>query len=775
MTPLALTEQACQQQAAVDSAADGEAAGRGGVVAAAYEHPFGPWRRRYTVALVSVIAALLCADQNLLAPNLSAAAAYFGLNEHQKDTILGGYLMAAFFLVGAPAALLCGYLADKHNRVLLLAAIIIIGEAPCLCTYWVTRLWQFFVLRMLTGVAVGGCFPLVFSLLGDLFPVSQRSAMAALVQIAVGAGIGGGQIAVGAGIGGGQIAVGAGVGGGQIAVGAGIGGGQLLAGLVGPATNWRVPFVVLAAPSLLLALLLMATVQEPPRGAFEEALRGQLAAGAAYSESISWRKVRRLLAIPSNWIIILQGLPGCLPWGGLPGCLPWGVMQTYINDYLHLNKGYSVEKATVVILLFGLGGGVGVLAGGAAGQLLYNWRKESMAVLTGLSVLAGVGPVYFLVNADLQLPATASGAFAGATSSLLSITGPNLRAIMININTPETRGVALALQSVTDDLGRGLGPVIVAGFINEEQMQQRLTKTAGAALQQIQVMQSGGTMGGEAGEPLSVHAGSSNGSSSVAAAGVWNEGRARLLQGSDPAATTVSRQPHPERDGSQQLLLEGGGSGGCGSADLGMHGSGGGFGGGGADAGVQGSRDGKGESPAWQEWRQRRRRQGRLWGCSLEKHAIVAAVEGAAAGEAVAGVGSAGAVAAAEAAGEAAGRQAGRAGWTLVDVRLASDFDAMSNSTWDNIKKLAMASFAMKATERDPDFVDTFCQTVKKNSKVLLMCAVDPERAFGRESRSLKAIYELYDAGWSLSNIRHVEGGFQEWKYQGLPLAGDEE
>jgi hypothetical protein len=31
-------------------------------------------------------------------------------------------------------------------------------------------------------------------LLSDLFPVSQRSAMAALVQIAVGAGIGGGQV-----------------------------------------------------------------------------------------------------------------------------------------------------------------------------------------------------------------------------------------------------------------------------------------------------------------------------------------------------------------------------------------------------------------------------------------------------------------------------------------------------------------------------------------------------------------------------------------------------
>lgn len=58
----------------------------------------------------------------------------------------------------------------------------------------VTALWQFFLIRMLTGIAVGGCFPLVFSLLGDLFPISQRSAMAALVQIAVGAGIGGGQV-----------------------------------------------------------------------------------------------------------------------------------------------------------------------------------------------------------------------------------------------------------------------------------------------------------------------------------------------------------------------------------------------------------------------------------------------------------------------------------------------------------------------------------------------------------------------------------------------------
>ncbi|KIZ04154.1 major facilitator superfamily MFS-1 [Monoraphidium neglectum] len=368
--------------------------------------------------------ALLSADQNLLAPNLTAAANDFGLDSHQKDTYLGGYVMAAFFMIGAPSAIICGWLTDKVNRVHLLFAIIIIGQGPCLCTYFVTTFWQFLVLRMLTGVAVGGVFPLVFSLLGDLFPATQRAAMASLLQIATGLGIGAG---------------------------------QFIAGIVGPATNWRIPFVLVAAPALLLALIMVATTREPPRGAFEEALRHQYAEGHAYEETISWAKAKQALRSPSNWVLITQAIPGCLP---------WGMMQTYFNDYLSQEKGFTVQVATLVLLLFGLGGGVGIIAGGAAGQLLYNWRKEAMPVMAGACIMLGVAPVYYLINVDLQaagVPATlAMAALAGA---VVSVAAPNLRAAMLNVNEPETRGVALALQSVTDDLGRGLGPIIVAAFI----------------------------------------------------------------------------------------------------------------------------------------------------------------------------------------------------------------------------------------------------------------------------------------------------------------------
>lgn len=53
----------------------------------------------------------------------------------------------------------------------------------------------------------------------------------------------------------------------------------------------------------------------------------------------------------------------------------------------------------------------------------------------------------------------------------------------------------------------------------------------------------------------------------------------------------------------------------------------------------------------------------------------------------------------------------------------------------------------------------------------------DQDRAFGRESRSLKAAYELLQAGWRPgSNMVFLEGGVQQWRYQGLPMAdGTEE
>lgn len=71
------------------------------------------------------------------------------------------------------------------------------GEGPCLLTYLVTSYWQLFVLRALTGISIGGCLPLVFNLLGDLFDAQHRANILSGVLIATGAGTAIGQALAG--------------------------------------------------------------------------------------------------------------------------------------------------------------------------------------------------------------------------------------------------------------------------------------------------------------------------------------------------------------------------------------------------------------------------------------------------------------------------------------------------------------------------------------------------------------------------------------------------
>ena len=54
------------------------------------------------------------------------------------------------------------------------------------------------------------------------------------------------------------------------------------------------------------------------------------------------------------------------------------------------------------------------------------------------------------------------GFFTGFT---IAITGPNVRAMLLNVNTPETRGSIFALYNLADDLGKGFGPVIISLLI----------------------------------------------------------------------------------------------------------------------------------------------------------------------------------------------------------------------------------------------------------------------------------------------------------------------
>ena len=87
------------------------------------------WRHYYSLGLLLVTMGSLYADQNVMAPNLSAIAADLGFDAAERDWKLGGEISVAFFVLGAPAALLIGFLADHVNRYVLFVPLTrIIGQ-----------------------------------------------------------------------------------------------------------------------------------------------------------------------------------------------------------------------------------------------------------------------------------------------------------------------------------------------------------------------------------------------------------------------------------------------------------------------------------------------------------------------------------------------------------------------------------------------------------------------------------------------------------------------
>ncbi len=440
------------------------------------------WQRRYTLILYSMTTVLLFADQNLLAPNLSAAADEFGFDNNQRDKKLGGDIALAFFILGAPASFVVGCAADSDYlpRSFLFGLTVLIGEGACFLTYFTKSYAGLYVTRALTGFSVGGALPLLSSVLGDWFPPGERSKVMASVGIGTGLGI---------------------------ALGQGI------SGFMGPIYGWRSPFLVVSLPALIIAVLVMTTVKDPERGASEIARLDVVdqyesneteqaphlsnpvdndSAGSPTDRSdslndnagvkmelnfqllLSWIKpssyashfqtTKELFQTKTVVLTLIQGAPGCVP---------WGIVNTFLNDYLSEDCGLSVQEATTLILMFGLGNFFGMVIGGAGGDVLYKKDSRYPVILSGTMAILGCIPLWVLVNTiyiDEDDYITIATAVKTGTIALLAgigsgVTGPIVKATLQNVTLPTARGQAFAFLNTFDDFGRGLGPVFVAALI----------------------------------------------------------------------------------------------------------------------------------------------------------------------------------------------------------------------------------------------------------------------------------------------------------------------
>lgn len=361
---------------------------------------------------------ILRADQMVMSPLIPDIQNEFAIGDYEI-----GLIGSAFTLVAAIVTLFWGYLSDKYSRKWLLVSAVLVGEIPCLLTAFARSYEELLILRIFTGVGIGGLVPVAFSMLGDLFTEKQRPRAQAWYQ------------AMGA-------------------VGTLVG--MVAAGFIGPALGWRVPFIIVSLPNFFFILAIIFGGAEPQRGAGELAVKDLVLGGKEYTRTLRVKDYLRMIVVPSNVWLFLQGIPGTVAWGVIPYYL-----VTFYTRY----KGLSTEAATILLLILGLGVIVGNLLGGILGNRLYLKNRRYLPVFCGLSQLVGVVPLIATLAwpapAEFSLGAIAAPALLGLVgAALIGTAGPNVQAMLINVNLPEHRGGISSIFNLTDSIGAGFGPYI---------------------------------------------------------------------------------------------------------------------------------------------------------------------------------------------------------------------------------------------------------------------------------------------------------------------------
>ncbi len=244
--------------ASMESAADqvrGESPGAPPAVSRGY--------RSWLLFLLLLANVLNLADRQGMAAAAPAIKRDLRLSDTQLGLIMGFGFALFYSLLGLPYA----RLAERGNRARILAAsVAAFGVMAALCSR-ASSFAIFLLFRMGVGIGDAGLNPPTASLIGDHYPREKRTSAMTVVWL-----------------------------------GAPIGamGGSILGGWFAQNLGWRVWFLALGVPALVLSLIMFLTLREPRRGAFDPA-------GSLSSSPPGMGKVLRFLLAKRSMLHVMIG------------------------------------------------------------------------------------------------------------------------------------------------------------------------------------------------------------------------------------------------------------------------------------------------------------------------------------------------------------------------------------------------------------------------------------------------------------------------------------
>jgi MFS family permease len=325
------------------------------------------------------------------------------------DTEIGLIGGLGFALLYASLGLPLAWVADRKNRVTLLAACLAVWSVATAACGLAANFMQLLLARIGVGAGEAGCVPTSHSIIGDSFPKSQRAFAVGMIQSAGNAGF---------------LA------------------GIMASGVLAEAVGWRTTFLLLGVPGILFAAAFKATVKEPSRGAMDSEAGFDPAAKPGIAALWSRPAFRHLVAALT------------LSFAGFYSVLFW-LPQFYARAHAMSPQDIGLR--------YGLAMGVGMILGSAIGALssrpLIDRDQRWEMWFPSLSILACLP--FFVLAVGLPDPdAALTCTFVGSLLYSVSL-GPGLAAIQ-SLAEPSVRATAAAIVLLISGVfSQGLAPTLV--------------------------------------------------------------------------------------------------------------------------------------------------------------------------------------------------------------------------------------------------------------------------------------------------------------------------
>ena len=365
----------------------------------------GAW---LVLAILCFVYVLNFLDRQLLSILAKPIQDDLGVTDGQLG-LIGGLYFALFYCI---LAIPVGWLADRTNRVRVLALACALWSAATAACGMASSYPQLVAARMTVGIGEAGGVPPSYAIITDYFPPGQRATALGLFNLGppIGQALG-------------------------VAFGASI----------AAAYSWRDAFVSIGIVGIVTALIVYVFVREPARGGLDAApVAGEEGAGPA-----AFRDTCRMFF--SNPVLRLLAL-AC----GVTQIVTYATLN-FTTLFLMREKGMTLNEVAIwYALVVGLGCGAGIFAAGRLADLLVPRNPRAYAFIPAVGLILAVpffvgfvwAPTWPLALAFLVVPMTLNYFYLSPAVALVQeAVRPNQRVLS---------GALLLL--VMNLIGLGLGP-----------------------------------------------------------------------------------------------------------------------------------------------------------------------------------------------------------------------------------------------------------------------------------------------------------------------------